>query len=74
MSAVKSEAMRMIEKLPDECDWDQLAYHFYVRATIQAGLDDIEAGRVVPHEQVMQEMEKWLESYGVSEQEQTSDE
>lgn len=31
-------------------------------AAIRAGLDDVEAGRVVPHEQVVQEMREDLRS------------
>ena len=64
MSAVKTEAMRIIERLPDESDWREVAYRMYVRAKIAQGLADVEAGRVIPHDQVMVEMEEWLSSLG----------
>ena len=63
MSAVKIEAARMIERLPDDTDWTTVAYRFYVRALIESGLADAEAGRVVSHEDVVQEMDEWLASY-----------
>jgi predicted transcriptional regulator len=64
MNALKAEAWRMIDQLPEDADWSTLAYRFYLRAAIQCGMADIEAGRVVPHEQVMREMDEWLESFG----------
>ena len=60
MSAIKAEAARMLEKLPDDADWTTLAYRFYVRAAVEQGMAEIEAGRGVPHDQVMREMEEWL--------------
>jgi endonuclease V-like protein UPF0215 family len=44
---VKEEAMRLIEKLPENMTWDDLMYEIYVRQSIEAGLADSEAGRVV---------------------------
>jgi hypothetical protein len=64
MSAIKAEAARMLEKLPDDADWKTLAYRFYVRAAVEQGMAEIEAGRGVPHDQVMREMEEWLASFG----------
>ena len=36
-------------------------------AAIDEGLADIEAGRVIPHEQVVEEMRQWRASLGVAE-------
>lgn len=36
-------------------------------AAIDEGLADIEAGRVIPHEQVVEEMLQWRRSLGVAE-------
>jgi hypothetical protein len=44
---VKEEAMRLIEKLPENMTWDDLMYEIYGRQSIEAGLADSEAGRVV---------------------------
>jgi predicted transcriptional regulator len=64
MSTVKLEAIRLIEKLPDTSDWSDIAYRLYVRAKVAQGLADAEAGKVVPHDQVMREMDEWLASLG----------
>ena len=44
---VKEEARRLIEKLPENVTWDDLMHEIYVRQSIETGLADSEAGRVV---------------------------
>ncbi|MDX6559129.1 MAG: hypothetical protein QOF72_2178 [Blastocatellia bacterium] len=56
MSAnIKEEARRLVENLPDDSTWEDLMYQIYVRETIEAGLADIEAGRVTNVEKVREE-------------------
>jgi hypothetical protein len=43
---VKEEAMRLIEKLPEDMTWDDLMHEIYVRQSIEAGLADSETGKV----------------------------
>ena len=48
MSAtVKEEARRLVESLADDASWDDLMYTLYVRQSVEKGLEDSEAGRVV---------------------------
>lgn len=44
---IKREAHHLVEDLPEDATWDDLMYTIYVRQTIEAGLDDSEAGRTV---------------------------
>jgi predicted transcriptional regulator len=44
---VKTEALRLVEKLPDDVTWDELMHEIYVRQSIEAGLADSKAGRTV---------------------------
>ena len=53
--SVKQEARRIIDELPDEATWDDLMYRIYVRQSIEAGLEDSNAGRTVPVESVRKE-------------------
>ena len=53
---IKAEARRLIDRLPDDATWDDLMYEIYVRQAIEAGLADVEAGRVVPHEEVRERL------------------
>jgi predicted transcriptional regulator len=40
------EAHRLVDQLPD-ATWDDLHYQVYVRQSIEAGLEDCRAGRLV---------------------------
>lgn len=44
---VKEEARRLVDNLPEDVTWDDLMYQIYVRQTIEAGLADSEADRVI---------------------------
>jgi predicted transcriptional regulator len=44
---VKSDAMRIVDSLPEDATWDDLMYRIYVRQCVDAGIADAEAGRVV---------------------------
>lgn len=45
-SAIKEEAHRIVDQLPNDASWEDLVYRIYVRQSIEAGLKDSEAGRV----------------------------
>lgn len=40
----KQEAHALIDKLPDSVTWNDIAYHIEVRASIERGLAESEAG------------------------------
>jgi predicted transcriptional regulator len=67
MDTVKAKAIKMIETLPDDCTWEDVRYRVYLRTEIELGLEDIRAGRVMSHEEVVREMEAWLASDGPAE-------
>ena len=50
--SVKDEARRLVEGLSDKATWKDLVYAIHVRLSIEQGLADSRAGRVVPHEEV----------------------
>jgi predicted transcriptional regulator len=55
MSSVKESALELIQRLPEECTWDDVMYQMYVRQKIEAGLDDLDHGCSTPHEDVFEE-------------------
>lgn len=54
---VKQKAHELIDELPDDATWDELAYRMAVRASIERGLADAAAGRVMPVDEVLKEFE-----------------
>lgn len=52
---LKQQAHALIENLPDTATWDDVAYEAELRASIEHGLADAQAGRVIPVEDLMKE-------------------
>jgi predicted transcriptional regulator len=52
---LKQQAHALIDNLPDSATWDDLAYEAELRASIEHGLADANAGRVVAVEDLMKE-------------------
>ncbi len=63
MSATIKDALReLVDQLPDECTWDDVMHRVYVRQKIQAGLDDMAAGRVLDEDEVFAEFDDGQDS------------
>jgi len=45
IESVKAKAHRLLDELPESATWDDLMYTIYIRQTIEAGIEDSEAGR-----------------------------
>lgn len=52
MSTTKDEAIKLITRLPDEVNWDDIMYEMYVKKKIEFGIKASDEGRVVPHDEV----------------------
>ena len=52
MSVVKEQAKQLVERLPEQATWDDLMHALYVHQKLEAGLEDVRQGRVVPHDEV----------------------
>ena len=53
MPNIKKEARRLVDQLPDHASWDDLIYEIYVRQAVEAGLADVDARRLIPHDEVL---------------------
>lgn len=57
----KQTVRELLDKLPDDCTLDDVLYHLYVIHRVSSGLEDAEARRTVPHEEVEEELRRrWL--------------
>ena len=60
MVAVKEEAKKMVENLPENATWDDLMYQLYVRKKVEKALKQAENGEIVSHEEVKKRLlSKW---------------
>lgn len=53
---IKATAHEFIDQLPDDVSWSDLAYHVEVRASIERGIADVDAGRVYTTDEVKKQL------------------
>lgn len=54
--STKRQAHDLIDTLPDSATWEDVAYEVELRASVERGLADSDAGRVVAVEDLMKEL------------------
>lgn len=54
---VRDEARRLADPLPDDATWEDVLYQVYDRQSIEAGLEDVRAGRLVTADEVRRRLE-----------------
>jgi hypothetical protein len=64
----KEAALELLDRTPADAMLDEIVYSLYVVQKIRAGLADMEAGRMISHEQVKHEMAEWRTALAVGEQ------
>ncbi|MBI3925702.1 MAG: hypothetical protein HY319_09190 [Armatimonadetes bacterium] len=57
----KERVMELVSQLPDDWTMEDIVYHLYVVDKVQQGLDDVENGRVVSHDEAGRRLARWLE-------------
>jgi predicted transcriptional regulator len=60
----KQELLAQLEAQPDDASAEQILSELHYRAKIQRGLRDLERGRTVSNDEVMEHLERWLKSVG----------
>ena len=60
---LKEEIIALIRHLPEDATIDDIMYHLYVKKKILMGINEVELGKVIPHEQVMENAKKRLEKW-----------
>lgn len=54
-------AIKTIQELPDSATWEEIEERVRFLAAIDKGLEDIQAGKVVPHNEVKESLRKWVQ-------------
>ena len=60
MKTVKQNVLEVIKNLPDDSSYEDIMEKIYFMQKVEAGLKDVEEGRVIPHEEVKKRLAKWL--------------
>ena len=57
---VKDEVIAMLNTLPKDCTLEDIQYHIYVMEKVKKSLESLEKEGGIPHEQVKENLRKWL--------------
>ena len=60
-SNLKEEIIELIKKLPENATIDDIMYHLYVKKKILSGINELDRGKIIPHEKAMGNAKKILE-------------
>jgi predicted transcriptional regulator len=56
----KEQVRAMLDALPSDCTIEDVQYGLYVLEKIRRGIEELDRGEGIPHEEVKRQMEKWL--------------
>jgi predicted transcriptional regulator len=58
----KEIVLETIRALPDDCSLEEIAERVEFMAAVRKGLDQLDAGEGIPHEDVKRQLASWLTS------------
>lgn len=56
---LKQEALKSLQRLPDNADIDEIMYQLYVIDKLRKSRDAIKQNEVISHEDLKREIEQW---------------
>jgi predicted transcriptional regulator len=60
MKNAKQSAIEVIENLPDDSSYEDIMERLFFLQKVEAGLKDIDEGKVLSHEEVKKRLDRWL--------------
>jgi hypothetical protein len=60
MPIIKEEIIELINRLPDEADYDDIMAEIYFKQKVDKSLQQIEEGKVLDHEEAKKIISKWI--------------
>ena len=60
MDCIRDEVIKMISKLPDNVSIDEIMEELYFKLQTNRGLQELDEGKGIPHEEVEKRMQQWL--------------
>ena len=59
MSSAKEEAIRIVDKLPDDISFDDIIRELAFARMIERGLEDLNNGNVISNEEMRRRINSW---------------
>ncbi len=64
MKTAKQEALELIQKMPDEISMETILAELHFKLRVLKGIDQMERGEAVSHEEAKERLGRWLSSSG----------
>jgi len=58
----KEIVLQTVRNLPDDCSIDEIADRIAFLAAVQKGLDQLDGGEGIPHDEIKKQLASWLTS------------
>ena len=58
--STKELAIRSLEELPEDADWDDVQERINFLVGVRRGLRELDEGKGIPHDRVREEFAQWL--------------
>ncbi|MHA1376690.1 MAG: hypothetical protein ACTSR7_20605 [Promethearchaeota archaeon] len=60
MQTIKEKVIESIKKLPDNANYDDIMESIYVQQMITKGIEQLDKGEFISHEDVKERFREWL--------------
>ena len=60
MTKVKDEVIKMIRRMPEKTDIDDIMEELYFRKKVEVGIEELDKGKGVAHKEAKKHLKKWL--------------
>lgn len=60
MAGIKQEIMELVQSLPETATLDDFMAELYFKIQVDAGLEELDEGAGIAHEEVEKRLGKWL--------------
>ena len=57
---VKQHAIKSIQELPDDAEWEEIEERIQFLAAIERGRREVREGKVIPHQEVKDNLKEWI--------------
>ena len=60
MECIKDEVIKMISRMSDDVSIDDIMEELYFKLQVNRGLQELDDGKGIPHEEVEKKVQQWL--------------
>jgi predicted transcriptional regulator len=60
IQSIKEKVIKIIKKLPDDANYDDIMESIYVQQMISEGIEQLDNGEYISHEEIKERFKKWL--------------